>query len=68
MSEKARLLAEFAALGGPIELQLSALATESIGIHAIFGAFLLGAILPHDSLVARTFARHLDAVVTVLLL
>jgi Protein of unknown function (DUF1186)/SEC-C motif len=28
MSEKARLLAEFAALGGPIELQLSALATE----------------------------------------
>jgi len=28
MSEKASLLAEFAALGGPIELQLSALATE----------------------------------------
>ena len=29
-----------------------ALTTEGIGIHAIFGAFLLGAIIPHDS-VAR---------------
>ena len=27
---------------------LSALATEAIGIHAIFGAFLLGAVIPHD--------------------
>ena len=45
-----------------------ALATEYIGIHAIFGAFLLGAIIPHDSLVARTFTRHLEAVVTILFL
>jgi Kef-type K+ transport system membrane component KefB len=51
-----------------VALLLSALATESIGIHAIFGAFLLGAIIPHDSLIARTFTRHLEAVVTVLLL
>ena len=28
--------------------------TERIGIHAIFGAFLLGAIVPHDSSAART--------------
>ena len=28
---------------------LSALRTEAIGIHALFGAFLLGAIVPHDS-------------------
>jgi Kef-type K+ transport system membrane component KefB len=31
---------------------LSALATEFIGVHAIFGAFLLGAIVPHESRVA----------------
>ena len=51
-----------------IALLLSALTTEYIGIHAIFGAFLLGAVIPHDSNVARTFTRHLDFVVTVLLL
>ena len=51
-----------------VALLLSGLATEYIGIHAIFGAFLLGAIIPHDSAVARTFTRHLDSVVTVLLL
>lgn len=31
---------------------LSALSTEYIGIHAIFGAFVLGAIIPHDSVIA----------------
>jgi Kef-type K+ transport system membrane component KefB len=36
-----------------IALLLSALATEAIGIHALFGAFLLGAVIPHDSAVAR---------------
>jgi Kef-type K+ transport system membrane component KefB len=47
---------------------LSALATEAIGIHAILGAFLLGAIVPHDSRVAREVGRRLHDVVTVLLL
>jgi Kef-type K+ transport system membrane component KefB len=51
-----------------VALLLSGLATEYIGIHAIFGAFLLGVIIPHNSPVARTFTRHLEAVVTVLLL
>ena len=32
-----------------VALLLSALTTEAIGIHAIFGAFLFGAIIPHDS-------------------
>ena len=41
---------------------------EYIGIHAIFGAFLFGVIIPHDSAVARTFTRQLESVVTVLLL
>ena len=35
---------------------LCALATEAIGIHAMFGAFLLGAVLPHDSRLAREVA------------
>ncbi|MEX2559716.1 MAG: cation:proton antiporter [Pirellulales bacterium] len=46
----------------------SAAATEWIGIHAIFGAFLLGAIIPHDSALARTFTHKLEDMVTVLLL
>jgi Kef-type K+ transport system membrane component KefB len=49
-------------------LLLSALATELIGIHALFGAFLLGAVIPHDSAVAQAFTRKLEDLVTVLLL
>jgi Kef-type K+ transport system membrane component KefB len=37
-------------------LLLSASATELIGIHAIFGAFALGALIPHDSGFAREAA------------
>ncbi len=49
-------------------LLLSALTTELIGIHALFGAFLLGAIIPHDSALAQAFTRKLEDLVTVLLL
>jgi len=51
-----------------VAVLLSALATEAIGIHAIFGAFLLGAVVPHDSRVAREIGHRLHDVVTVLLL
>jgi Kef-type K+ transport system membrane component KefB len=51
-----------------VALLVSALTTDLIGIHAIFGAFLLGAVIPHDSLIARSFTRQLEQVVTVLLL
>ncbi len=51
-----------------VVLLLSAVATEYIGIHAIFGAFLLGAVIPHDSAVARFFTHKLEDLVTVLLL
>lgn len=47
---------------------LAALTTEAIGIHAVFGAFLLGALIPHDSRLARDVTRKLYDVVTVLLL
>jgi Kef-type K+ transport system membrane component KefB len=49
-------------------LLLSALTTEAIGIHAIFGAFLLGAVIPHDSFIAQSLPRRLEDLVTVLLL
>jgi len=51
-----------------VGLLLAALVTEAIGIHAIFGAFLLGALIPHDTAVARVFTRKLEEIVTILLL
>lgn len=47
---------------------LSSLATESIGIHSIFGAFVLGAIIPHKSGVARELTDKLEDFVIVFLL
>lgn len=46
----------------------SALVTECIGIHAIFGAFLMGAIIPHDSRVAACVANKIDDLVAIVLL
>jgi len=46
----------------------SALATSAIGIHAVFGAFLFGAILPHDSRIARQVTERLEDITVVLLL
>lgn len=51
-----------------IGVLLAALATDAIGIHAIFGAFLMGVLIPHDSRLARDVGRKLTDVVTVLLL
>ena len=51
-----------------VALLLSALITEFIGIHAIFGAFLLGAVVPHDSRIARDLSGRLEDLVVVLLL
>ena len=49
-------------------LLLSALATEWIGIHAVFGAFLLGVVIPHDSQISHSLKAGLEQVVLVLLL
>jgi Kef-type K+ transport system membrane component KefB len=51
-----------------VALLFSALTAEYIGIHAIFGAFLLGAIIPHDSDVAVDFQHKLEDIVKILLL
>jgi Kef-type K+ transport system membrane component KefB len=51
-----------------VALLLSALITEEIGVHAIFGAFVLGVIVPHDSRIAQELNRQLSGVVLLLLL
>jgi Kef-type K+ transport system membrane component KefB len=51
-----------------IALFVSAIATEAIGIHALFGAFLLGAIVPHDSALARQLTSKLEDLVVVIFL
>jgi Kef-type K+ transport system membrane component KefB len=51
-----------------VGLLLSAFATESIGIHALFGSFLFGALIPHDSPLARVVVGKLTDVVVVLFL
>jgi len=49
-------------------LLASALATELIGIHALFGAFLFGAIIPKEGGLAEGLAEKLEDVAVVLLL
>jgi Kef-type K+ transport system membrane component KefB len=49
-------------------LLLSALTTDLIGIHAMFGAFALGAIIPSDSKLAHDMTERLEDVLVVLLL
>jgi Kef-type K+ transport system membrane component KefB len=49
-------------------LLLSALVTERIGIHALFGAFLLGTVIPHNSALARDIREKCETLVVVLLL
>jgi Kef-type K+ transport system membrane component KefB len=49
-------------------LLLFALTAELIGIHAIFGAFLFGAIITPHSRFARAFITKLEHLVTVLFL
>ncbi len=51
-----------------ILILLSALVTEYIGIHAIFGAFILGAITPHESMFARDMSNRLQDLVRILFL
>ncbi len=51
-----------------VALLVAGLCTEAIGIHAVFGTFLLGAVLPHDSRVAQDLTAKLRDVVAVLLL
>jgi Kef-type K+ transport system membrane component KefB len=49
-------------------LLLAALATEWIGIHALFGGFLVGVATPHDSALARGLRVRLHDFAVILLL
>lgn len=51
-----------------VVLLLSSLATEFIGVHTLFGAFLIGAIIPHDSKLAEDLLSRLHDVVVVMFL
>jgi hypothetical protein len=51
-----------------VGLLLSSWATDLIGIHAVFGAFALGAVIPHDSDLARELTDRLEDLLIVLLL
>ncbi len=51
-----------------VGLLLSSFATELIGIHAIFGAFILGAVISHESHVARELTLRLEHLVRILFL
>lgn len=51
-----------------LALLVSSFITEIIGIHALFGAFLLGAILPKGDGFATTLAEKLEDLVLVFLL
>jgi Kef-type K+ transport system membrane component KefB len=49
-------------------LLVASLTAEAIGVHAIFGAFLFGAVIPHDSRLARALTESLQHLVVILLL
>jgi Kef-type K+ transport system membrane component KefB len=51
-----------------LALLCSALITELIGIHAVFGAFAIGAAIPHHSRLARELTAKLEDLIVVLFL
>jgi Kef-type K+ transport system membrane component KefB len=55
-------------VGACVALLVSAFVTDAIGIHAVFGAFALGALVPHDARLAEDLERRLGDPVRILLL
>ena len=51
-----------------VALLVCALGAQMIGLHALLGAFALGAVMPHDSGMARELTDRLEDLVVVLLL
>ncbi len=64
---RGRVGADQVALAVLLALAL-ALATEWAGVHALFGAFLAGALIPRDGGVAAALAARLEELVTTALL
>ena len=53
---------------GLLVMLLSAVATESLGVHALFGAFFAGLMMPRDANIERVFAERIEPVTMTLLL
>lgn len=51
-----------------VALLVSSWVTETIGVHALFGAFLLGALLPHEGRLAEQLRTRIEDIVVVLFL
>ena len=51
-----------------VGMLFSAWATEQIGLHAMFGAFLLGAVMPHEGRLAEQTRGRIEDIVVVLFL
>jgi Kef-type K+ transport system membrane component KefB len=51
-----------------VTLLLAGLTTEQIGIHAVFGAFLIGTVIPCESALARDIREKCEDLAVVLLL
>ncbi len=51
-----------------VALLVAAVATQYIGIQALFGAFLVGVVIPRDSLFARDLVQEFEDLVVVLFL
>src|SRR5215469_5876977 len=51
-----------------VSLLLAGLTTEQIGIHAVFGAFLIGTVIPQESALAHDIREKCEDLVVVLLL
>jgi Kef-type K+ transport system membrane component KefB len=68
MDKSREPLPQYVLVLGLVGALLAAIATEVIGIHAIFGAFLAGAMIPHGSRLANELNGRLRESVTTLLL
>ena len=53
---------------GLIVMTVSAITTQLLGVHALFGAFFAGLMMPREAHVERVFARRIEAVTITLLL
>jgi len=66
--ERSGKLTQFVLAGIYVGVVVSALITELIGIHLIFGAFLIGAVMPKNAGLTRELAEKTEDFVLVFLL
>jgi Kef-type K+ transport system membrane component KefB len=66
--ERTKRINQFVLAGIYMAVLLSALITEVIGIHLIFGAFLMGAIMPKNAGLTRAIAIRTEEFVLIFLL